>query len=541
MKNLKVLCLLFVLSFLFSSAIFSQHGDPVFSQTTIDLPIQLVSPDFYSQSVNTDSQFINVASLNPAMYSNLFEIQPNIIPLGGYLGWPISIMDFNMDGKLDFFGNWFTDSTTTGYVKSAMAEKDDNLDLYKISYFFPDTSVEYIKSYDINSDGNADFLVSAIDSGRYYSLRCYTNNPLSSYPDSLLFKQFILPGVVVKPAIGDFDGDNLIDFVIMNNFNVPGINELCVAFYELDTISEKFALRQTINISNEYREFAIADFDGDNLIEFFTGTTNGNVIGIKNVANNRYELFLFDYLDTPNLYVSRYAGDLDNDGNKDIIMIGTTWGYSQIYWLNYSDKHVKVRRKIVLAGTDIFSNVHLSLSDVDNDQNEELILNLGFSLLILKWSEANKEFEVFYYMKTILGEYIDCVEVYDFENDSTPDLFISVSRVQQPSFITYYYKNKFLLLSVNETENINNFSLSQNYPNPFNPSTKISYSIAAAGIVSLKIYDILGREVSTLVNEEKPVGRYEVNFNASQLASGVYFYQIKAGDFVQTKKLMLLK
>ena len=314
-----------------------------------------------------------------------------------------------------------------------------------------------------------------------------------------------------------------------------------MAFYELDTISEKFALRQTINISNEYREFAIADFDGDNLIEFFTGTTNGNVIGIKNVANNRYELFLFDYLDTPNLYVSRYAGDLDNDGNKDIIMIGTTWGYSQIYWLNYSDKHVKVRRKIVLAGTDIFSNVHLSLSDVDNDQNEELILNLGFSLLILKWSEANKEFEVFYYMKTILGEYIDCVEVYDFENDSTPDLFISVSRVQQPSFITYYYKNKFLLLSVNETENINNFSLSQNYPNPFNPSTKISYSIAAAGIVSLKIYDILGREVSTLVNEEKPVGRYEVNFNASQLASGVYFYQIKAGDFVQTKKLMLLK
>lgn len=76
-------------------------------------------------------------------------------------------------------------------------------------------------------------------------------------------------------------------------------------------------------------------------------------------------------------------------------------------------------------------------------------------------------------MKTILGEYIDCVEVYDFENDSTPDLFISVSRVQQPSFITYYYKNKFLLSSVNELENTDNFYLSQNYPNPFNPSTKL--------------------------------------------------------------------
>ncbi|MDP2365419.1 MAG: T9SS type A sorting domain-containing protein, partial [Ignavibacteria bacterium] len=356
-----------------------------------------------------------------------------------------------------------------------------------------------------------------------------------------LFKQFILPGVTVKPAIGDFDGDNLIDFVIMNNSNIPGINELCVAFYELDTTSKKFALRQTIEINNEYREFAIADFDGDNLVEFFTGTGNGNVLGIKNIANDRYEIFLLDSLCTPNLYVSRYAGDLDNDGNKDIIMIGTTWGYSQIYWLNYSEKHLKVRRKIVLSGTDIFSNVHLSLSDVDNDHNEELILNLGFSLLILKWSEANREFKVLYYMQAIPSETIDCVEVYDIENDSTPDLFISVSRVQQPSFITYYYKNKFLPSSVFEPRNTNNFFLGQNHPNPVNPSTKITYSIAKIGIVTLKIYDILGREVSTLVNEEKPAGKYIVSFNASHLASGVYFYRLQAGDFVQTKKMILLQ
>ena len=85
------------------------------------------------------------------------------------------------------------------------------------------------------------------------------------------------------------------------------------------------------------------------------------------------------------------------------------------------------------------------------------------------------------------------------------------------------------------------YSLSQNYPNPFNPSTKITYSVASLSSVVLKIYDILGREVVTLVNEEKPTGRYEVNFNASSLASGVYFYQIKAGSFIQTKKLMLLK
>jgi hypothetical protein len=99
-----------------------------------------------------------------------------------------------------------------------------------------------------------------------------------------------------------------------------------------------------------------------------------------------------------------------------------------------------------------------------------------------------------------------------------------------------------LTVHVNETPNTPaTYSLSQNYPNPFNPSTKITYSVANAGIVTLKIYDILGREVSTLVNEEKSAGKYEVNFNASSFASGVYFYQINAASFIQTKKMVLIK
>ena len=85
------------------------------------------------------------------------------------------------------------------------------------------------------------------------------------------------------------------------------------------------------------------------------------------------------------------------------------------------------------------------------------------------------------------------------------------------------------------------FNLSQNYPNPFNPSTKINYSIALSSPVILKIYDVLGNEVATLVNEEKPAGSYEVNFNASQLSSGIYFYKLQAGNFISTKKMILLK
>jgi hypothetical protein len=85
------------------------------------------------------------------------------------------------------------------------------------------------------------------------------------------------------------------------------------------------------------------------------------------------------------------------------------------------------------------------------------------------------------------------------------------------------------------------YSLSQNYPNPFNPSTTIKFDLKEAGLVSLKIYDILGREISTLVNEVKPAGSYNLNFNASDLTSGIYFYKIQAGNFIQIRKMVLIK
>ena len=90
------------------------------------------------------------------------------------------------------------------------------------------------------------------------------------------------------------------------------------------------------------------------------------------------------------------------------------------------------------------------------------------------------------------------------------------------------------------------FRLKQNFPDPFNPTTTIHYEIPNDGLVILKIYDDLGREVKTLVNEYQDKGRYDINFNASQLASGIYFYQLRAstgsaGAFVSTKKMLMIK
>jgi hypothetical protein len=88
---------------------------------------------------------------------------------------------------------------------------------------------------------------------------------------------------------------------------------------------------------------------------------------------------------------------------------------------------------------------------------------------------------------------------------------------------------------------LQSYNLLQNYPNPFNPSTAIRYSLPTSEFVTVKVYDILGNEVTTLVNEEKERGVYTVNFDASQLASGLYLYRLQAGSFVVTKKMILLR
>jgi hypothetical protein len=140
----------------------------------------------------------------------------------------------------------------------------------------------------------------------------------------------------------------------------------------------------------------------------------------------------------------------------------------------------------------------------------------------------------------------DSVQVEDILKDSNlSKLLSSEGVIAKP----YYPQSKIFTSMINQIEKKTvDFILRQNYPNPFNPCTTIAYSIpsletlhATSQRIQLKVYDVLGKEVATLVNEKKPSGNYEVTFNGNKLMSGVYFYKLQSDGFVKTKKLILLK
>ncbi len=139
-----------------------------------------------------------------------------------------------------------------------------------------------------------------------------------------------------------------------------------------------------------------------------------------------------------------------------------------------------------------------------------------------------------HYRETICG----LKQAYSGTNTSIPSNWIGKMAIDQIGLNSITATG---VESYNKDNLPTKYELRQNYPNPFNPSTAISYSILKSGLVTLRIYDILGKEVATLFNGQKTPGNYAVNFNASNLSSGIYFYILESGSFISTKKMVMLK
>jgi uncharacterized delta-60 repeat protein len=131
--------------------------------------------------------------------------------------------------------------------------------------------------------------------------------------------------------------------------------------------------------------------------------------------------------------------------------------------------------------------------------------------------------------------------IYVGGNVNTNENYVEANNVQNVGIFAFADPDSITSVDSELDGLVNQFVLEQNYPNPYNPTTTIRYSIPQTDFVSLKVFDIIGNEVATLANEEKTAGNHEVSFNASTLSSGIYFYRLRAGAFVKTKKMIFMK
>jgi photosystem II stability/assembly factor-like uncharacterized protein len=226
----------------------------------------------------------------------------------------------------------------------------------------------------------------------------------------------------------------------------------------------------------------------------------------------------------PYRWVTRVKVDPNNESNVYVTFSGLKWHDPQPHVFKSSDKGNN--------WTDISSNLPdapVNAFAVDNNDPNRLYLGSDVGAFMsfnggVSWQP--------------IADGLPTVSVYDMKIHPTEN-YLAIGTHGRSMYMVD------LSQVVNNVQNQStipeSFKLYQNYPNPFNPTTKLSFIIGNSSFVTLKVYDVLGKEVATLVNEEKSSGKYSVNFNANNLASGIYFYKLQAGNFTKTMKMILMK
>lgn len=302
------------------------------------------------------------------------------------------------------------------------------------------------------------------------------------------------------------------------------------------------------------------DTDGKVTTDFGTGADWGNSVALQ--LDGKIVVAGFGYSSSTKIALARYNSDgsLDNtgfgSGGKVTTAIGSSGDYGNSVALQ-SDGKIIVAGLSYVNGSDAdFAVVRYSGSSgplpVELVSFTTLVKSGDIELIWKTATEFNNygfEIERSEKLKAESTKWDKIGFVQGNGNSNSPKEYRFTDNTTTSGSYTYRLKqldndgtfkySKTVEVTVNQIPN--NYSLNQNYPNPFNPSTTIAYDILKTGFVRISVYDVLGKEIKLLINEQKNPGRYEIIFDAKELAGGIYYYSIRTGEFSQSKKMILLK
>ncbi|MFZ1321277.1 MAG: FG-GAP-like repeat-containing protein [Ignavibacteria bacterium] len=507
------------LDLLINDKIYKNNGNAVFTlYSTLSLSGIPVMADF-----DNDGDLDIQSTLNNVTYLFKNNGDGNFIQTTSYPGLNGSIGDLNGDGFFDMV--YVSQQTGNEVIIIKNSNGHSAIDtVYQIS-----NNCNSVTNYsdrvmidDFNNDGSLDLIgINGVRSGGGItgfdlcrSFHKFNNNGIGKFSTQFFYNKhssstssFILFLKDSKSFDNNNDGyiDVISSEVILNN---PGNGSLI--------FNGSFS---------SFWNSMDADFNGDNYIDFFVNIRGSSIIQYINNGDGSFSQNIQNNLSYD---ASSAFGDYDNDGDIDIAI--KEYNTGEIAILLNGDSPLPVELSSFTSSINL-NSVKLNWT-TSQEQN-----NSGFE--IQRTENSNEVQEVWKKVDFINGTGNSSTEKnysYDDKDLASGKYKYRLKQIDFNGNFEYHELSNEVVIGIPKTS-----ELLQNYPNPFNPVTYISYRLSENGFVTLRIFDNSGREVKTLVNEFKQAGYYTDIFNGSDLASGVYFYKLSFGDFVQTKKLSLVK
>jgi len=506
------------------------------------------------ENVQEADLIIALDTLNLAYWQNLYRQWGWLDAANYVLDAEFIAVDANKNGKNEIYSFQITDTSSELQFSTVIFES-----LYDSLFAYVKTiDIDVAPVYDI-SDITGDELLDIVSPTYGAALRFYKQNNDTDYISNFNF---------VYDRFTPYNQSNDVTFYDLTG---DGVQEI---IYYLDAGSSDSVWAYSNHVAmynpviNNYEliyyhrpipnwftfGFATGDFDSDGKNNFSTGSIDGNYFIYECVSGNNIQVEYQMQLETVNAFLSVMSEDMNGNG-KNEIWVGSDFsssvygGVTRVFVLEPTGSGTyQVAYQIDIRG--LFSGIYgrIRFVDVDGDGIKEIFLNNGTLVFCFKYSPQRD-----YYLDFIIdtwdysSAYYEGTDVADLDSDGIPE-FIMQQHLWPP------YRTKSLFWKMDETVGVEDknyispvkFKLHQNYPNPFNPVTNIRFSIPQETKVNIKVYSVLGKEITQLINETRISGEYEISWNGTDnkgndVPSGIYFISMKAGNFQKTIKSILIR
>jgi hypothetical protein len=494
---------------------------------------------------------IDLRTIDTTKYSELFTYWSEV-PV---LPTTLTIEDVNHDKRKEIYGAYDNYPGTDVYYVLYEINRNGTFDSILV---YPDSLGLVRGITDLEKDGIFEVANGIFSDSSGWYLLFLSSDTSRGYPlkEKLIYDLPTRNTQETRLNFTDMDGDNYPEMIYyMDGTGDSAVCGYCNQIAKYDRVNNKLNLIYQNKPPTQYAlGFAFGDYDSDGKQNFSVGSLHGEVFVYEYEQGNNYSLLRIDSLPITHAFLSTFTDDLDRNSKPELWIGGDTYinGVGSTVFYIYesdSDDSYRLVYTISIIGVISFFAGNLVPADIDNDGTDEVLLCIDQNVLVFK--SVGSDYKLYYIKRNDLinqGSIFYTATAKDFDYDGYPEILISMDSYYNGMFRIFsrIYKKSSTVDIEESKEMIVDYSLSHAFPNPFNPNTTLKFSLPKEEKVTIKVFNVLGKEIKTILNETRNSGETQITWDGTdnkgnQVTSGVYIINMQAGLFNQNKKAVLLK